>query len=48
MLHEHKQEPCNRIMPPMVGMMQDIGDLANSLDAQANPPAQKPLVTAHK
>jgi cytochrome d ubiquinol oxidase subunit I len=51
MLHTHKQEPYTRFMPPMVGTQQDIDDLANYLNAQANPrplAAQKPLLTAHK
>jgi cytochrome bd-type quinol oxidase subunit 1 len=39
MLHEYKPDsPYRRFMPPMVGVRQDVDDLANYLDAQVNPP----------
>jgi cytochrome bd-type quinol oxidase subunit 1 len=44
MLHEYKPDsPYHRFMPPMVGTKQEIGDLADFLNAQVNPPqaAQK-------
>ena len=49
MLHEDKADsPYHRFMPPMVGTQQDIDDLANYLNAQVNPVAAKPLLTAQK
>ncbi|MGA7830744.1 MAG: cytochrome ubiquinol oxidase subunit I [Terracidiphilus sp.] len=39
MLHEYKSDsPYHHFMPPMVGNRQDIDDLANYLNTQANPP----------
>jgi hypothetical protein len=49
MLHEYKADsPYRRFMPPMVGTKQDVDDLTNYLNAQVNPPAAKPLLTARK
>jgi cytochrome bd-type quinol oxidase subunit 1 len=40
MLHENKPDsPYRRFMPPMVGVQQDVNDLADYLDAQVNPKA---------
>ena len=48
MLHDYKPDsPYRRYMPPMVGVKQDIDDLADFLNAQVNPP-QKPVQTAQK
>jgi len=49
MLHEDKADsPYHRFMPPMVGTKQDVEDLVDFLNAQVNPPAQKPLLTAQR
>jgi len=49
MLHENKPDsPYRRFMPPMVGTQQDVNDLADFLNAQVNPPAQNPVLTARK
>jgi cytochrome d ubiquinol oxidase subunit I len=49
MLHEDKADsPYHRFMPPMVGTKQDVSDLADYLNAQVNPQAPKPLLTAKK
>jgi mono/diheme cytochrome c family protein len=49
MLHEDKADsPYHRFMPPMVGTKQDIVDLTDYLNAQVNPQAPKPLLTAKK
>jgi cytochrome bd-type quinol oxidase subunit 1 len=49
MLHENKPDsPYRRFMPPMVGTQQDVSDLADFLNAQVNPPAQNPVLTARK
>jgi cytochrome bd-type quinol oxidase subunit 1 len=49
MLHEYKPDsPYRRFMPPMVGTQQDVDDLAGYLNAQVNPPVQKPTLTAKK
>jgi cytochrome bd ubiquinol oxidase subunit I len=49
MLHEDKADsPYHRFMPPMVGTRQDVSDLVDYLNAQVNPPAPKPLLTAKK
>ena len=49
MLHEDKADsPYHRFMPPMVGTKQDVEDLVDFLNAQVNPPAQKPLPTAQR
>jgi mono/diheme cytochrome c family protein len=49
MLHEDKADsPYHRFMPPMVGTQQEIDDLANYLNAQVNPQAAEPLLTAKK
>jgi cytochrome bd-type quinol oxidase subunit 1 len=47
MLHEYKADsPYRRFMPPMVGTKQDVDDLTDFLNAQVNPQAAKPLLTA--
>jgi len=49
MLHENKADsPYRKFMPPMSGTQQDVDDLTNFLNAQVNPPAQKPVLTAQK
>ena len=49
MLHENKADsPYRRFMPPMVGTKQDVADLTEFLNAQVNPPAPKPVLTAQK
>ncbi|MGD0735655.1 MAG: cytochrome ubiquinol oxidase subunit I [Terracidiphilus sp.] len=49
MLHEDKADsPYHRFMPPMVGTKQDVSDLTDYLNAQVNPPAPKPLLSAQK
>jgi cytochrome bd-type quinol oxidase subunit 1 len=49
MLHDYKPDsPYRRFMPPMVGTKEDIDDLADYLNAQVNPPASNPLLTALK
>jgi cytochrome bd ubiquinol oxidase subunit I len=49
MLHENKADsPYRRFMPPMVGTKQDVDDLTDYLNAQVNPPAPKPTLTAQK
>jgi hypothetical protein len=49
MLHEYKSDsPYRRFMPPMVGTRQDVDDLTDYLNAQVNPPAAKPLLSAQK
>jgi cytochrome bd-type quinol oxidase subunit 1 len=49
MLHENKADsPYRRFMPPMVGTRQDVDDLTDYLNAQVNPPAPKPVLTAQK
>ena len=49
MLHENQTySPYRRFMPPMVGTKQDVEDLTNFLNAQVNPQAAKPMLTAQK
>jgi mono/diheme cytochrome c family protein len=49
MLHDYKADsPYTRFMPPMAGTKEDIDDLADYLNAQVNPPAQKPVQTAQR
>ena len=48
MLHDYKPDsPYRRFMPPMVGTAQDVVDLTDYLNAQANPPL-KPAQTIQK
>jgi cytochrome bd-type quinol oxidase subunit 1 len=49
MLHENKPDsPYRRFMPPMAGTQQDVNDLTDFLNAQVNPPVNKPVLTAKK
>jgi mono/diheme cytochrome c family protein len=49
MLHQNKDDsPYKKFMPPMVGTEQDVNDLIDFLNAQVNPPAPKPMLTAQK
>jgi cytochrome bd-type quinol oxidase subunit 1 len=49
MLHQNKDDsPYKKFMPPMVGTEQDVNDLTDFLNAQVNPPAPKPMLTAQK
>jgi mono/diheme cytochrome c family protein len=49
MLHENKPDsPYRRFMPPMAGTKQDVDDLTDYLNAQVNPPAPRPTLTAQK
>jgi mono/diheme cytochrome c family protein len=49
MLHDDKADsPYRRFMPPMAGTKEDVIDLTDYLNAQVNPPAPKPLLTAQK
>jgi hypothetical protein len=48
MLHDYKPDsPYRRFIPPMVGTAQDVVDLTDYLNAQANPPL-KPAQTIQK